>query len=150
MPVIDIQYQTGSLSETAKTTLPIKIGEIALNYEGLEGSQFAREFTWVYLHEMPEGHVTQVSGIPPKPIYRLRFTTLQSLLNNESKHRLGDEVARVIYEAEGSKWDEEEAYNRVWVFFEDVREGDWIAGARINSLKGLNEKVEQEQNAAVC
>ncbi|QDT96713.1 hypothetical protein [Gimesia aquarii] len=145
MPVIDIQYQKGSLTEAAKAELPTRLGQIAIGYEGLEGSQFAREFTWVYLHEMPANQVTQVSGAPPKPIYRLRFTTLQSLLNNESKHRLGEDVTRAIYEAEGSAWNEEEAYNRVWIFFEDVREGDWIAGARINSLKGLREKLAEEK-----
>lgn len=149
MPVIDIEYPKGALSEKAKQELPGRLGQLAIGYEGLKGSRFAEAFTWVYLHEQPAAHVTQVAGPPPKPIYRVRFTTLQTLLNHEDKHRLGTDVAKAVYEVEGSKWNEEEAYNRVWVFFEDVREGDWIAGARINNLKALRKRVAEEQ-AATC
>ncbi len=148
MPTIDIEFPQGALTHEAKQELPGRLGQIALGYEGLQGSPFAEAFTWVYLHELPAGHVTQVSGDPVKPVYRLRFTTLQSLLNHDAKHLLGMDVARAIYELEGSDWNEEEAYNRVWTFFEDVREGDWIVGARINSIKSLREKAEEEQASA--
>ena len=148
MPTIDIEFPQGALTDEAKRSLPDKLGQIALGYEGLQGSPFAEAFTWVYLHELPAEHVTQVSGSLAKPIYRLRFTTLQSLLSHEAKHQLGVDVARAIYEAEGSEWDEEEADNRVWTFFEDVREGDWIVGARINSIKSLRNKAAKEQQAA--
>ncbi|MCG8651192.1 MAG: hypothetical protein MI861_15245 [Pirellulales bacterium] len=150
MPTIDIEFPRGALSDQAKRELPEKLGQIALGYEGLQGSPFAEAFTWVYLHELPAEHVTQVSGDPAKPIYRLRFTTLQSLLNHEAKHQLGIDVARAIYQSEGSEWNEEEAYNRVWTFFEDVREGDWIVGARINNIGSLREKATAEQSAAAC
>lgn len=148
MPTIDVEFPRGALSDRAKQDLPDRLGQIALEYEGLKGSPFAEAFTWVYLHELPAEHVTQVSGEPAKPIYRLRFTTLQSLLNHDAKHQLGIDVARAIYDAEGSEWDEVEAYNRVWTFFEDVREGDWIVGARINNIKSLREKAREEQAAA--
>ena len=148
MPVIDIHIPEGALSREAKEALPAEIGRIAIGHEGLEGSRFAEAFTWVFIHEMPAAHVTQVSGAPPKPIYRLRFTTLQTLLNSEKKARLGADVARAIYEAEGSRWDADEAYNRVWVFFEDVREGDWIVGDRINSIESLRAKVAEEKACA--
>lgn len=147
MPTIDIEFPKGALTEKAKQELPDLLGQIALGHEGLKGSPFAESFTWVYLHELPAAHVTQVSGAPSKPIYRLRFTTLQSLLNNDVKHQLGVDVARAIYKAEGSEWDEEEAYNRVWTFFEDVREGDWIVGARINNVKSLRDRAIKDQEA---
>ena len=119
MPIVDLTVAQGGLSAKDRERLLDKVGRIAIDYEGLSGSKFAESFTWVYLHELPAAHVSQISGQPPKPIYRFTFTTLQTLLDNESKHRLGEDVARAVYEVEGTPWDAQEAYNRVWVFFDD-------------------------------
>ncbi len=150
MPIIDLTIAEGTLSGEAKERLLDKASQIALRYEGLSGSRFAESFTWVYLHELPAHHVTQASGQPPKPLYRFTFTTLQTLLDNESKHRLGEEVARAGYELEQTPWNEAEAYNRIWVFFDDYRQGDWIVGSRINSIKALRNQVEQENSKAAA
>jgi len=145
MPIIDITMPENALSDQAKAALPEKLGQIALGYEGLEGSRFAEEFTWVFTHELPAKNVTQVAGSPSKPIYRLVFTTLQTLLDDNSKKNLGADVARAIYEAEGSQWDEQEAHNRIWVFYNDVRQGDWIVGGQVNNIPDLRKAVEQER-----
>ncbi|MCG8404130.1 MAG: hypothetical protein MI923_02920 [Phycisphaerales bacterium] len=145
MPIIDITLPEGALPKKALERLPETVGQIALKYEGLKGSPFAEAFTWVYTHEVPSPNLVQVSGKPPKPIYRFLFTTLQGLIDQESKHKLGIEVAKAIYEFEESPWNEEEAHNRVWVFFNDVREGDWIVGAGINNLPDLRARVEREK-----
>lgn len=145
MPVIDITIPEGALGPEAQAQLPETIGRIALGYEDLSGSRFAEAFTWVYVHELPATTVTQVSGVPPKPIYRLVFTTLTTLLDDKRKHRLGIDVARAIYALEDSAWDEQEAYNRVWTFFDDVRQGDWIVGAQVNSITTLRAAVEKER-----
>lgn len=150
MPIIDLTIAEDTLSDEAKSQLLDKVGQIALRYEGLSGSKFAESFTWIYLHELPAQHITQASGQPPKPLYRFTFTTLQTLLDNESKHRLGEEVARAVYAVEDTAWDEAEAYNRVWVFFDDYRQGDWIVGSRINSIKGLKAEVELERTKAAA
>ena len=145
MPIIDITMPDNALSAESKKELPTMLGHIALGYEGLEGSKFAEKFTWVYTHELPSTHVTQVAGSPSKPIYRIIFTTLQTLLDDNSKKNLGADVARAIYKAEGSQWDEQEAHNRIWVFYNDVRKGDWIVGAQVNNIPDLRNAVEQER-----
>lgn len=150
MPIIDLTIAERTLSDEGKERLLDKVGQIALRYEGLSGSPFAESFTWIYLHELPAQHITQASGHPPKPLYRFTFTTLQTLLDNESKHRLGEEVARAVYAIEETPWDEAEAYNRVWVFFDDYRQGDWIVGSRINSIKGLKAEVDLEKARAAA
>ena len=147
MPIIDLTLAKDTLAPEALERLIDKVGHIALEYEGLEGSRFAEQFTWTYVHELPAVHIGQIAGRPAKPIYRFVFTTLQALLDDQSKHRLGERVARAVYEAEGRPWDEPEAYNRVWVFFDDYRQGDWIVGARINSIKALRAKVEEQRVA---
>ncbi len=144
MPVIDISLQRNALSQEARERLPGIIGQIALGYEGLKGSSFAEAFTWVYTTEFPDENLVQVSGAPPKPIYRFTFTTLQGLLDQRNKHDLGVDVAKAVYKLEGAKWDPVEAHNRVWVFFNDVREGDWIVGSRINNIADLKEKALTE------
>ncbi len=150
MPIVDLTVAQGGLSAKDRELLLDKVGRIAIDYEGLSGSKFAESFTWVYLHELPAAHVSQISGQPPKPIYRFTFTTLQTLLDNESKHRLGEDVARAVYEVEGTSWDAQEAYNRVWVFFDDYRQGDWIVGGQINSIKALRGEVEKERAKAAA
>jgi len=148
MPIVDLTVAEGTLQQKERDRLLDRVGRIAIGYEGLSGSKFAEAFTWVYLHELPANHVSQIAGKPPKPLYRFTFTTLQTLLDNDSKHRLGQDVARAVYEIEGAEWNEEEAYNRVWVFFDDYRQGDWIVGDRINSIKALREEVEKERAEA--
>lgn len=150
MPIVDLTLAEGALSAEDRERLLDKVGRIAIDYEGLSGSKFAEAFTWVYVHELPATHVTQVSGTPSKPLYRFTFTTLQTLLDNESKHRLGGDVARAVYEAEGAAWNAQEAYNRVWVFFDDYRQGDWIVGGEINSIKALRTEVEKERAKAAA
>lgn len=145
MPIIDITMPENALSKQAKEALPDKLGQLALGYEGLKGSKFAESFTWVYTHEMPASKITQVSGPLQKPIYRIRFTTLETLIDDQSKKNLGIDVAHAMYELEGSEWNEKEAQNRVWVFFEDVREGDWVAGADLNRISDLRATVELER-----
>ncbi len=150
MPIVDLTIAEGTLSAEDRERLLDKVGRIAIDYEGLSGSKFAEAFTWVYVHELPATHVSQISGKPPMPLYRFTFTTLQTLLDNDSKHRLGEYVARAVYEIEGATWDEGEAYNRVWVFFDDYRQGDWIVGATVNSIKALREEVEKERASAAA
>ncbi len=150
MPIVDLTIAEGTLSAEDRERLLDKVGRVAIDYEGLSGSKFAEAFTWVYVHELPATHVSQISGKPPKPLYRFTFTTLQTLLDNDSKHRLGEYVARAVYEIEGAVWDEGEAYNRVWVFFDDYRQGDWIVGATVNSIKEMREEVEKERGSAAA
>ncbi len=150
MPIIDLTIAEGTLEAEDRDRLLEKVGRIAIDYEGLTGSKFAEAFTWTYVHELPASHVSQVSGEPAKPLYRFTFTTLRTLLDNESKHRLGEDVARAVYEIEGSPWDEQEAHNRVWVFFDDYRQGDWIVGARINSIQALRAEVDKDRAKAAA
>lgn len=150
MPIVDLTLASGALPAKDRERLLDKVGRIAIDYEGLSGSKFAESFTWVYLHELPATHVSQISGPPAKPLYRFTFTTLQTLLDNENKHRLGEDVARAVYEIEGSAWDEAEAYNRIWVFFDDYRQGDWIVGGQINSIKALKSEVDRERAKAAA
>ncbi len=150
MPIVDLTLASGTLPAKDRERLLDKVGRIAIDYEGLSGSKFAEAFTWVYLHELPATHVGQISGRPTKPLYRFTFTTLQTLLDNESKQRLGEDVARAVYDIEGATWDEAEAYNRVWVFFDDYRQGDWIVGGQINSIKALKGEVERERAKAAA
>lgn len=150
MPIIDLTIAEGTLSAEKRNKLLDKVGRIAIDYEGLSGSKFAEDFTWVYIHELPGIHLNQISGPPPKALYRFVFTTLQTLLDNESKHQLGEAVARAVYETEGATWNQREAMNRVWVFFDDYRQGDWIVGSQINSIKALRSEVQKERAKAAA
>ena len=96
MPIIDIAIPDNALSAKAKQEMPSILGQIALEYEGLAGSKFAESFTWVYIHELPSANVTQVSGPPAKPIYRIIFTTLQTLLDDERKKKLGVVLQKML------------------------------------------------------
>ena len=62
-----------------------------------------------------------------------------------TSHSLRHSFAQAIYELEDSPWNADEAHNRVWTFFEDFREGDWMAGDRINSTRAIREALEAEK-----
>lgn len=78
MPIIDLTISKETLSTENRNKLLDKVGQLAIGYEGLSGSKFAEDFTWIYVHELPTTHVSQYSGKPPKPLYRFVFTTRAS------------------------------------------------------------------------
>jgi phenylpyruvate tautomerase PptA (4-oxalocrotonate tautomerase family) len=132
--MIDISVQQGALPKAKLANLPAQVAQIALKYEGLQGSKIAERFTWILTHEMPAGTLVQADGPPPKPLYRIIITTICGLLSKEKKRLLATEVSKLIYDLEGAQWDPEEAAFRVWILFKDMEDGDWIDGDTVVTL----------------
>ncbi|MBY0461307.1 MAG: hypothetical protein K2V38_28650 [Gemmataceae bacterium] len=137
MPMIDFYVEEGALSAAALAKLPAIVSKIALRYEGFEGSKFAAEFTWIYTHLLPKAHVVQAAGKPAKPLYRFDIYTMHGLLDQPSKIKLASDIAQAVYELEGTRWDANEATNRVWTLYRDMREGDWLDGEVVSNLPML-------------
>lgn len=81
--------------------------------------------------------MVQAAGKPAKPLYRFDVYTMQGLLDQPSKIKLAGDIARAVYDLEGSPYDAVEATNRVWVLYRDMREGDWLDGEVVSNLPRL-------------
>ena len=145
MPMIDFFLEEDALPDNSIQDLCKRVGQVALEHERFDGSALAKSLTWIYAHKMPRRYVLQAQGRPTKPLYRFAIYTLEGLLDKERKHSLASKIARLVYEAEGSVWNSEEATNRVWVLYEDKKEGDWIDGEQLNSLAELRQIIEHDK-----
>ena len=77
MPMIDLTVPAGSLEPDAAATLLDELATMLLRAEGAPDTEFFREITWVYLHEVP---AVAVGGRPGgAPRFRVAITVPAAL-----------------------------------------------------------------------
>ncbi|MFE0019688.1 4-oxalocrotonate tautomerase family protein [Amycolatopsis sp. NPDC059021] len=147
MPLIDITVPAGALGDAAAKSLPDELATILLRWEGAPDTEFFREITWVYLHEIPEGGLA-VGGRPGgAPRYRVDITVPEGALSQRRKDGLVADVHAAVTAAAGL--DPAQALH-VWTLIREVPEGNWGAAGqtiRFADLKKASE-AERERTAA--
>lgn len=125
MPMIDVYAPVGSIPASKTEALLDQLATVLLKAEKAPDTEFFREITWVYLHEVPTVHV---GGRPAgQPRLRVQVTVPAGALSQRRK----DELARAVYEAvagaAGHEIDGERALH-VWTIITEVPDGNWSAG----------------------
>ena len=144
MPMIDLFAPQGVLPAAALTALAGRVVEAVHLEEGYSGSQIAASVTWTYVHEMPQGCLLVGTEPCRTPVYRVEVAAPIDSLDAAAKARLGEEIARLVFDAEGAAYDRAQA-GRVWCLFRDVAAGEWLAGERIASTSDIRAAVARER-----
>jgi phenylpyruvate tautomerase PptA (4-oxalocrotonate tautomerase family) len=149
MPMIDVTYPEGALASEARSALVEDLTTVLLRAERAPDTEFFRNVTWVYLHELPV-HAVLAGGTPvAEPTFRIEVTTPEGALSDRRRKELVGEATRVVRAAAGIP--EEEAM-RVWVLCREIAEGSWGAGGQVVEFQALRAAAaaarEQAQAAA--
>lgn len=147
MPTMDLTYPAGALTADARDALTEELTTTLLRAEGAPNTEFFRNVTWLFLHELPSAHVISAGAPAPAPLFRLEVTTPQGALSDRRRKQLVAEATTAIREAAGIP--EEEAL-RVWVLCREIDEGSWGAAGHVVQFEQLKAAAKAERDAAAA
>jgi phenylpyruvate tautomerase PptA (4-oxalocrotonate tautomerase family) len=146
MPIFEVTYPEGALTPDARSKLLEDLTTALLKAERAPDTEFFRNVTWSYVHELPAGSVNAAGQPVEQPTFRIDVTTPEGALSDRRRKELVEEATVLVREAAGIA--EEDAL-RVWVLMHEVAEGSWGAGGQVIQFKQLSEIAarEREQQA---
>lgn len=148
MPVFEITYPKGALEPEARAELLEGLTTALLRAERAPDTEFFRNVTWSYVHELPTDSVLAAGKPVEQPTFKIDVTTPQGALSDRRREELVTEATRLVREAAGIP--DEEAL-RVWVLMHEVAEGSWGAGGQVIRFEQLRQiaKSQREETEAV-
>ena len=145
MPFFHLTYPQGALEPEVRTKLVDDLTTAILNAERAPNTQFFRDVTWGYVHEMPEGGLYAGGKPVEKPTFKLDLTTPEGALSDRRRAEFVEAATALLREAAGVP---EEEGLRVWVLMHEIDEGSWGAAGQVIQFQQLREKAKAEREAA--
>jgi phenylpyruvate tautomerase PptA (4-oxalocrotonate tautomerase family) len=139
MPMIDLTFPEGALSEDALDSLADSLMRALLRSEHVPEDNAARELvSWVHVHELPAGRMYAggrrlQSG---EPFFRVDISIPAGVVDAEDKASFIAEATSLILGAAGAGPDDREAAARVWVLYREIA-GGWGASGRLLSNRQI-------------
>jgi phenylpyruvate tautomerase PptA (4-oxalocrotonate tautomerase family) len=145
MPLLDVTYPQGALSEDARERLADELTAALLRAERAPDTEFFRSITWLYLHELPVHAVRRAGRPADPPTFKVEATTPEGALSDRRRKEFVADATRAVREAAGIA--EEDAL-RVWVLCHEVAEGSWGAAGQVVEFAALRAAAAQERERA--
>jgi phenylpyruvate tautomerase PptA (4-oxalocrotonate tautomerase family) len=147
MPLMDLTFPAGALAPDARTALVDDLTTVLLRAERAPDTEFFRNITWVYLHELPEGAVLAAGRPVTEPTFRVQVTIPQGALSDRRKEELVAQATRTVLEASGLSEDDG---LRVWVLINEVPDGNWGAAGNVVRFEQLRQAAAHEREQAAA
>jgi phenylpyruvate tautomerase PptA (4-oxalocrotonate tautomerase family) len=145
MPMMDLTYPAGALTADARSSLVEELTTRLLRAERAPDTDFFRDITWVYVHELPEGTVLAAGKPVDKPTFRLQVTVPQGALSDRRKQEFVTVATEAVSEKSGLS--DADAL-RIWVVINEVPDGNWGAGGQVIRFEQLREAAAAERAKA--
>jgi phenylpyruvate tautomerase PptA (4-oxalocrotonate tautomerase family) len=139
MPMIDLTYLRGSLTDQALGLLTEELVTALLRAERAPDTPFLRDNTLVYLHALDPAAQSVGGRGAGAPRFRVEMTVFEGALPQDRKERLAADVHAAVCAAAGIEPEGERALH-VWTLVHEVPEGNWAGGGKIiyyRQVKGL-------------
>lgn len=148
MPLIDVTFPAGSLTDEQKDDLCTGLMTALLRAERAPDTEFFRSVTWTHLHELPADAVRTAGRPVASATFLVVVTTPEGALSDRRRAELVAAATEVVRDVTGIS--EEEAALRVWVLCREIADGGWGAGGHVIPYKALVEAAaaEREKTAA--
>jgi phenylpyruvate tautomerase PptA (4-oxalocrotonate tautomerase family) len=147
VPVFELTYPEGALEPDARAQLMDDLTTALLRAERAPETQFFRDITWSYVHELPAGSVLAAGRpVDQRPTFKLDVTTPEGALSDRRRAELVAAATKLIGEAAGIA--EDDTLQRVWVLMHEVTDGQWGAGGEVIRFEKLRELARAEQEVA--
>jgi phenylpyruvate tautomerase PptA (4-oxalocrotonate tautomerase family) len=139
MPMIDLTYLRGSLTDQALGVLTDELVTALLRAERAPDTPFLRDNTLVYLHALDPAAQSVGGRGAGTPRFRVEMTVFEGALSQDRKERLAADVHAAVCAAAGIEPEGQRALH-VWTLIHEVPEGNWAGGGKIiyhRQVKGL-------------
>jgi len=150
MPMIDVTIVKGSITAEAVQPLLDELAAILLKWEGAPDTEFFREITWVYLHELAHDQLavgTTREGQQPR--FRVDITVPEGALSQRRKAALIAEVHTAVAAAADIDPQGVRALH-IWTLVREIPEGSWGAAGSVvhfDDLRKASAAVRLEQSS---
>ena len=145
MPIMDVTYPKGAIPDYARSLLADGLTAVLLQAERAPDTEFFRNVTWVYLHELDPDSVMAAGQPVQAPTFRVEVTTPAGALSDRRRKELVEEATKVVRDV--AEIPEEEAL-RVWVLCREIEEGSWGAAGTVIEFQALRAAAAQEREQA--
>jgi len=134
MPMLDVTIPEGALAPEAEATLMKQLTDILIRNEGADpDNPVVQSIAWVFVNRPAEVYV---AGAPADlPRYRVIASVPEGQFNDERRAGITAEVTEAILDAEPD--DRPRDPMRVWVFSNEVPDGNWGGAGRIVRLSDI-------------
>ena len=145
MPIFEITYPQGALEPDVRAQLVDDLTTTLLRAERAPDTQFFRDVTWAYVHELP-GELVLAAGRPvERPTFKIDVTTPEGAVSDRRREEFVAEATRLVREA--ADIPEEEGL-RVFVLMHEVAEGSWGAAGTIVRFQALRDIAKEQREQA--
>ena len=143
MPMIQLTVPADSLAPETSARLLDELGACLLSWEKAPDTEFFREVTWTYLHEIPSGAL-RVNGRPGAR-FRVDVTVPAGALSQRRKDGLIAAVHELVSAAAGLT---PEQGLHVWTLVHEVPDGNWGAAGHTIGYAQLTQIAAAERSAS--
>jgi phenylpyruvate tautomerase PptA (4-oxalocrotonate tautomerase family) len=145
MPMLDVTIPEDALKPEAEDALLATLTDLLLRHEGADPQNpVARSLAWVFLHRPARLYV---AGAPAaNPHYRVVASVPEGQFDDERRAALVAAVTEAVLDAEEGARPRDP--RRVWVFANEVPDGNWGGAGRIHRLADIAGMVIGDQEKA--
>jgi phenylpyruvate tautomerase PptA (4-oxalocrotonate tautomerase family) len=147
MPIFEITYPEGAISSDVRSKLMEDLTTALLKAERAPDTEFFRNVTWSYAHELPAGAVNAAGKPVAEPTFKIDVTTPEGALSDRRREELVAEATQIVRDAAGLG--DEDAL-RVWVLCHEVAEGSWGAGGHVIRFEQLRAMAKSQSETPVA
>ena len=138
MPMLDVTIPKEALSREAEAALLSKLTDLLILHEGADPSNAkVRQMAWVFLHRPEAVYVAGKQAEAPR--YRLTVSVPQGQFDDSRRASMVKALTDAVLDAEEGKYPRDPF--RVWVFPNEVPEGNWGAEGKIWKLADIAQVV---------
>ena len=145
MPIMNVRYGAGDLTEAAKADLAKKLTDVLIRMEGGANTHGGRAFAWVLFNEVPQGDwwvggVVDDSFVSPPGRFLVHVAIPEGYMNADHKREVHAWVNEAILDATGAAG-KAGTGGSVLVVIDEVPEGNWGCAGRAISLESIADSV---------
>lgn len=124
MPLMDLIYPEGALTEDARTELLQTLWRTCLRWEGVPETPATASIAWVYLDERPRAALSVGGESLTQAVYRVHVRVMAGFMDQVRVDGMVRDVTDAIVKADGTDGDGS-GRPRVFCLVEEVPSGSW-------------------------
>ena len=143
MPMIDVTFVRGSVTDEALSRLTDELVTVLLRAERAPDTPFLRDNTVVYLHPLEPAAQLVGGREAGQPRFRVDLTVFEGALSKDRKEQLAADVHGAVCVAAGIDPAGPRAYH-VWTLIHEIPEGNWAGGGKVIYYRQVQGLVADE------